>query len=136
MSPTENTIKQESHKIKFTEDHEWVSVKGNEATVGITDYAQKQLGDIVFVEGPKLGSSVKSGDEAGVVESVKAASEIYTPLSGTILIVNKDLEDNPSLLNSAPETDGWIFKLTDINPEDLHNLMDLSSYETFLETLK
>ena len=122
--------------MKFTEDHEWVSVKGNEATVGITDYAQKQLGDIVFVEGPKLGSPVKSGDEAGVVESVKAASEIYTPLSGTILIVNKDLEDKPSLLNSAPETDGWIFKLTDINPEDLHNLMDLSSYETFLETLK
>ena len=122
--------------MKFTEDHEWVSVKGSEATVGITDYAQKQLGDIVFVEGPKLGSSVKSGDEAGVVESVKAASEIYTPLSGTILIVNKDLEDNPSLLNSAPETDGWIFKLTDINPEDLNNLMDLSSYETFLETLK
>ena len=122
--------------MKFTEDHEWVSVKGNEATVGITDYAQKQLGDIVFVEGPKLGSSVKSGDEAGVVESVKAASEIYTPLSGTILIVNKELEDNPSLLNSAPETDGWIFKLTDIHPEDLNNLMDLSSYETFLETLK
>ena len=122
--------------MKFTEDHEWVLVKGNEATVGITDYAQKQLGDIVFVEGPKLGSPVKSGDEAGVVESVKAASEIYTPISGTILIVNKDLEDNPSLLNSAPETDGWIFKLTDINPEDLNNLMDLSSYETFLETLK
>ena len=122
--------------MKFTEDHEWVSVKGSEATVGITDYAQKQLGDIVFVEGPKLGSPVKSGDEAGVVESVKAASEIYTPISGTILIVNKDLEDNPSLLNSAPETDGWIFKLTDINPEDLNNLMDLSSYETFLETLK
>ena len=122
--------------MKFTEDHEWVSVKGNEATVGITDYAQKQLGDIVFVEGPKLGNSVKSGDEAGVVESVKAASEIYTPVSGTILIVNKDLEDNPSLLNSAPETDGWIFKLTDIHPEDLNNLMDLSSYETFLETLK
>ena len=122
--------------MKFTEDHEWVLVKGNLATVGITDYAQKQLGDIVFVEGPKLGSPVKSGDEAGVVESVKAASEIYTPISGTILIVNKDLEDNPSLLNSAPETDGWIFKLTDINPEDLNNLMDLSSYETFLETLK
>ena len=122
--------------MKFTEDHEWVLVKGNEATVGITDYAQKQLGDIVFVEGPKLGNAVESGDEAGVVESVKAASEIYTPISGTILIVNKALEDNPSLLNSAPETDGWIFKLTDINPEDLNNLMDLSSYETFLETLK
>ena len=121
--------------MKFTEDHEWVLIEGTEAIVGITDYAQQQLGDIVFVDPPILKSSLKGGNEAGVVESVKAASEIFAPISGTVTAVNTSLEENPSLINTAPETDGWIFKLQISEPEELEKLMDQLSYKKFLETL-
>ncbi|MEZ5839291.1 MAG: glycine cleavage system protein GcvH, partial [Hyphomicrobiales bacterium] len=97
--------------IRFTEDHEWVRVEGDTATIGITDYAQSQLGDIVFVELPAVGRSLAKGDEAGVVESVKAASEVYAPVSGEVVAVNATLETAPETVNSAAEGDGWFAKV-------------------------
>jgi len=111
--------------IKFTKDHEYITADG---TVGITPYAQEQLGDIVFVELPKVGQKLRQGDEAAVVESVKAASEIYAPVSGTVTAVNEALSGDPGLINSAPETDGWIFKLALDNPGELDGLMDAAAY--------
>ena len=93
--------------LKFTKDHEWVSLDGDTATVGITAYAQEQLGDVVFVEMPETGKTVSQGDEAGVVESVKAASEVYAPVSGEVVEANPELEDNPALVNQDPQTGGW-----------------------------
>ena len=111
--------------IKFTKDHEYITDDG---TVGITPYAQEQLGDIVFVELPKLGQKLKQGDEAAVVESVKAASEIYAPASGTVIAVNDALSGDPGLINSAADTDGWIFKLALDNPAELDGLLDAAGY--------
>ena len=111
--------------IKFTKDHEYITADG---TVGITPYAQEQLGDIVFVELPQVGQQLKAGDEAAVVESVKAASEIYSPVSGTITEVNQNLSGEPGLINSAPETDGWIFRIALDNPAELDGLMDATAY--------
>jgi glycine cleavage system H protein len=110
---------------KFTKDHEYVLADG---TVGITPYAQEQLGDIVYVELPKVGQKLKQGDEAAVVESVKAASEIYAPASGTVVAVNEALSGEPGLINSAPETDGWIFKLALDEASELDGLMDAAAY--------
>lgn len=110
---------------KFTKDHEYILADG---TVGITPYAQEQLGDIVYVELPKVGQKLKAGDEAAVVESVKAASEIYAPASGTVVAVNDALPGEPGLINSAPETDGWIFKLTLDDAAELDGLMDAAAY--------
>jgi len=110
---------------KFTKDHEYVTVDG---TVGITPYAQEQLGDIVFVELPKVGQKLKQGDEAAVVESVKAASEIYAPVSGTVTAVNDALSGDPGLINSSPEVDGWIFKLALDDASELDGLMDADAY--------
>ncbi len=121
---------------KYTEDHEWITVDGDVATVGITDYAQKALGDIVFVETPDVGDDVSVGDEAGVVESVKAASEIYIPLSGEIVAVNEDLEDEPSKVNTDPTTDGWMFKIKLSDSSELDGLMDEDAYKTHLEGLE
>jgi len=111
--------------MRFTEDHEWIAADG---TVGITVYAQEQLGDVVFVELPAVGKVVKKGDEAAVVESVKAASEIYAPASGTISAVNEALSTEPALLNTDPLAGGWIFKLTLTNPSELDGLMDEAAY--------
>ena len=111
--------------IKFTKDHEYITDDG---TVGITPYAQEQLGDIVFVELPKLGQKLKQGDEAAVVESVKAASEIYAPASGTVIAVNDALSGDPGLINSAADTDGWIFKLALDNLAELDGLLDAAAY--------
>lgn len=111
--------------IKFTKDHEYITADG---TVGITPYAQEQLGDIVFVELPKVGQKLRQGDEAAVVESVKAASEIYAPVSGTVTAVNEALSGDPGLINSAPETDGWIYRLAIDNPAELDGLMDAAAY--------
>ncbi len=121
---------------KYTEDHEWITVDGDVATVGITDYAQKALGDIVFVETPEVGDEVSAGDEAGVVESVKAASEIYIPLSGEIVAANEDLEDEPSKVNTDPTTEGWMFKIKLSDTSELDGLMDEDAYKAHLEGLE
>lgn len=119
----------------FTKDHEWVDVTGDVGTVGISDYAQGQLGDVVFVDVPEAGKSLSKGDEAAVVESVKAASDVYSPVSGTVTEGNAALTDDSSLVNSAPETAGWFFKLTLSDPAELDALMDEAAYATFVEGL-
>ena len=119
----------------FTEDHEWIEVDGDTATIGITDYAQGQLGDIVFVEVPAAGASLAKGKEAAVVESVKAASDVYSPVSGTVTEGNAALEDDPALVNTAPETDGWFFKLTIADAGELDGLMDEAKYKDFVASL-
>lgn len=115
--------------VKFTKDHEYIRIEGTTGVVGITPYAQDQLGDIVFVELPAVGKTVKQGDEAAVVESVKAASEIYAPVSGTITEVNQNLSGDPGLINSAPEGDGWIYKITIADASELDALLDAAAYE-------
>ncbi|ABQ69051.1 glycine cleavage system protein GcvH [Rhizorhabdus wittichii] len=119
----------------FTEDHEWITVNGGTATVGITDYAQAQLGDIVFVELPAAGANVAKGGEAAVVESVKAASDVFAPVTGTVSEINAALEEDPALVNSAPEGDGWFFKLALADPAELEGLMDAAAYKAFCEGL-
>jgi len=119
----------------FTEDHEWVDIDGDIGTVGITDYAQGQLGDIVFVDVPEEGKTVSKGDEAAVVESVKAASDVYSPVSGTVIEGNADLADNPGLVNEDADGDGWFFKLTLSDPSELEDLMDEAKYEAFVTKL-
>lgn len=119
----------------FTEDHEWIEVDGDTATIGITDYAQGQLGDIVFVEVPAAGTTLAKGKEAAVVESVKAASDVYSPVSGTVTEGNSALEDDPALVNTAPESDGWFFKLTIAHAGELDGLMDEAKYQDFIASL-
>ncbi|HEX8485554.1 glycine cleavage system protein GcvH [Sphingomonas sp.] len=119
----------------FTEDHEWVDVDGDIGTVGISDYAQGQLGDIVFVDVPEEGKQLTKGDEAAVVESVKAASDVYSPVSGTVIEGNAALVDEPALVNSDAEEDGWFFKLTLSDPDELSELMDETAYEAFVAKL-
>jgi glycine cleavage system H protein len=119
----------------FTEDHEWVDVDGDIGTVGITDYAQGQLGDIVFVDVPEEGKTVTKGDEAAVVESVKAASDVYSPVSGTVIEGNADLADNPGLVNEDADGEGWFFKLTLSDPTELEGLMDEAKYDAFVAKL-
>lgn len=121
--------------LYFTKDHEWVSVDGTSGTVGVTDYAQGQLGDVVFVEVPAAGTSVTKGTAAAVVESVKAASDVYSPVSGTITEANAALESDPALVNSAPETHGWFFKLTLGDMAELDALMDELAYKTYVASL-
>ena len=113
---------------KFTEDHEYIRVEGHTGIVGITNYAQDQLGDIVFVELPSVGARLKKGDEAAVVESVKAASEIYSPASGTVIEVNVALTGEPGLINTSPDADGWIYKLQLDSAAELDSLMDEAAY--------
>ena len=119
----------------FTEDHEWVDVDGDVGTVGITDYAQGQLGDIVFVDVPEEGKTVTKGDEAAVVESVKAASDVYAPVSGEVTEGNAALADDPSLVNRDPEGDGWFFKLKLADQGELDGLMDEAAYREWVKTL-
>lgn len=119
----------------FTREHEWIAVEGDVATVGITDYAQSQLGDIVFVEVPAAGTTVAKGKEAAVVESVKAASDVYAPVSGEVVEGNAALEGEPALVNTAPEGDGWFFKLTLSDPAELEGLMDETAYKAFVDGL-
>lgn len=120
----------------YTEDHEWVSMNGDVATVGITDYAQKALGDVVFVEVPEVGGAVAKGDEVAVVESVKAASEVYAPLDGEIVEVNEALADEPALVNTDATGAGWFFKMKLSNAEDLDGLMDEAAYNGFVAGLE
>ena len=119
----------------FTEDHEWVDVDGDIGTVGITDYAQGQLGDIVFVDVPEEGKTVAKGDEAAVVESVKAASDVYSPVSDTVIEGNAELADNPGLVNEDADGEGWFFKLTLSDPSELEGLMDEAKYDAFVAKL-
>ncbi|QCG98810.1 glycine cleavage system protein GcvH [Azospirillum sp. TSA2s] len=118
---------------KFTKDHEWIQVDGDVATVGVTDFAQSQLGDVVFVELPEAGRVLEQGKEAAVVESVKAASDVYAPVSGTVVEANQALVDDPSMVNSAAETDGWFFKIQLKDASELDGLMDESAYKAFVE---
>lgn len=119
----------------YTQDHEWIDVDGDTATVGITDYAQGQLGDIVFVEVPASGTRLAKGKEAAVVESVKAASDVYAPVSGTVSEGNPALEGDPSLVNASPEGDGWFFTLVLDDTNELDGMMDEGAYKVFVDTL-
>ena len=118
----------------FTEEHEWIDVDGQTATVGITDHAQGQLGDIVFVEVPKAGAALTKGKEAAVVESVKAASDVYSPISGTVTEGNAAIEDDPALVNADAEGAGWFFRLTIADPGELDGLMDEAAYSDFVDS--
>jgi len=118
--------------LKFSKEHEWVLVEGNVATVGITDYAQDQLGDIVFVELPGVGDKVSKEDAFGVVESVKAVSDVYAPVSGKVLEVNDDLPENPEMLNEDPYGDGWMIKIEMNDPDELQDLMTAAEYEEYV----
>ena len=117
--------------IKFTPDHEWLVIEGDTATVGITQHAQDALGDVVFVDLPEVGKSYAAKDVAGVVESVKAAADVYMPVTGEVLAVNEDLRADPSLANSDPMGSGWFFKVKLSNPAELNGLMDETSYKSF-----
>jgi len=119
----------------FTKDHEWVRVDGNNATVGISSHAQEQLGDIVFAEAPDAGRSLRKGEEAAVVESVKAASDVYSPISGTVIEGNPALADDPAIINNDPEGAGWFFKLEVTDPSELEGLMDEAAYREFVDSL-
>ena len=119
----------------FTDEHEWIDVEGESATVGITDYAQEQLGDIVFVELPSVGTMLDKGGDAAVVESVKAASDVYAPISGEVTEGNSALEDEPALVNSSPEEEGWFFRMTISDTAELEGLMDDKAYKAFVEAL-
>ncbi len=119
----------------FTKDHEWVRVDGDIATVGISDYAQSQLGDVVYVELPEIGKTLAKGDEAAVVESVKAASEVFAPISGVVDAINAAIVEEPAKINDAPETDGWFIRLLIANKGELDDLMDEAAYKAFLATL-
>ncbi|WP_419262203.1 glycine cleavage system protein GcvH [Caulobacter sp. ErkDOM-C] len=121
--------------MRFTKDHEWVAVEGDIATVGITAYAAEQLGDVVFVEVPEVGKTVKQGDGLAVVESVKAASDVYAPVSGEVVEANAALGDAPETVNAVPEAGGWFAKLKLSNPSEVEALMDRDAYEAFLSTL-
>ncbi len=119
----------------FTNDHEWIEVSGDTGTVGITDYAQGQLGDITFVELPEVGSTVSMGDSVSVVDSVKAASDVYTPVSGEVIEVNEALGDAPETVNSDADSDGWLFKLALSDPGELDGLMDEAAYAAYVAGL-
>tara|TARA_B100000282_G_C31493650_1_gene381531 strand:- start:84 stop:461 length:378 start_codon:yes stop_codon:yes gene_type:complete len=123
-------------KIYFSKEHEWIEVEGDLGTVGITLYAQEQLGDIVFAEVTKLKEKVLRNDDVAVVESVKAASDIFAPVSGTVIEWNDLLDDSPETLNSDPTKSGWVFKMTIDAPEELQELMDEAAYNKFIEELK
>jgi glycine cleavage system H protein len=119
-------------ELRFTKDHEWILVEGDTATVGITNHAQEQLGDVVFVDLPAVGKQVTKGGEAAVVESVKAASEVYAPITGEVVAVNGELSGDPSLVNRAAESEGWFMKLKLKNAGELSDLMDRAAYDKFV----
>jgi glycine cleavage system H protein len=119
--------------IKYSKEHEWILVEGNTGTVGISDFAQEQLGDVVFVELPDVGKAMKKGDEGAVVESVKTASEVYAPATGEIIAVNDALNDDPDLVNTDPMGNGWFFKISISDAADLDDLMDEATYKAFAE---
>jgi glycine cleavage system H protein len=121
--------------IRYSKDHEWVRREGDTATIGITDYAQNQLGDVVYVELPAIGRKVEQGGDAAVVESVKAASEVYAPVAGEVVAVNEILSGEPGRVNADPEGEGWFFKLKLSDPKQLDALMDEAAYKSFVAGL-
>jgi len=121
--------------LKYSKEHEWIRLEGDVAVVGISDYAQAQLGDVVYVELPEVGKRVSKNGDAAVVESVKAASEVYAPLSGEVVEVNDALGDDPETVNSAPTGDGWFFKIRFADPSELDGLMDEAAYLEFVKGL-
>jgi len=122
--------------LKFTDEHEWILIEGNIGTVGISSYAQAQLGDVVFVEVPEIGTKYNKGDEVAIVESVKAASEVFAPVDGKIIESNKALEEDPSIVNTDAERGGWFYKIKINNISDLDELMDKASYDQFIKRLE
>ena len=123
-------------ELRYTEDHQWIRLEeDNTAVIGVTDYAQEQLGDVVYVETPAVGRELGKGDEAAIVESVKAAGEVKMPLTGTVLSVNENLQDEPELVNTDPEGDGWFMTISINNPEEVEGLMDDNDYNEFLTGL-
>jgi glycine cleavage system H protein len=121
-------------ELRFTKDHEWVRLDGDGATVGITDHAQTALGDVVFVDLPEIGREVAAGEAIAVVESVKAASDVYAPIAGRIVAVNPGLADDPALINSAPTGEGWFFRIAPKDPGEIAGLMDDAEYARFVES--
>ena len=121
--------------LRYSEDHEWVLVDGDIAVIGISDYAQEQLGDVVFVELPEPGKAIAKGEEAAVVESVKAASEVFTPVTGEVVAVNGPLAEDPGLVNRAPTSEGWFLKVRMSDPGEVEGLMDAAAYQTYIGTL-
>lgn len=119
-------------ELKYTESHEWIRVEGDQCRVGITEFAQSQLADLTFVDLPEVGSTVSAGDEVAVVESVKAASDVYSPLSGEILEVNEELSSSPERINEDSFGEGWLFVLKPVNPSDLDGLLDAEAYRALL----
>ena len=116
-------------ELKYTEEHEWVAIEEDIATIGISDFAQRQLGDVVFVELPEVGDELEAGKPFGVVESVKAVSDIYSPLSGEVVEINEELPDAPETLNTSPYEDGWLIKVRLSNPQEVDDLLDVSAYQ-------
>ncbi|MDO5360358.1 MAG: glycine cleavage system protein GcvH [Jeotgalicoccus sp.] len=119
--------------LKYSEDHEWIKVEGNTVTIGITDFAQSELGDIVFVELPEEGDDISTGDSFGSVESVKTVSELYAPVSGSIVAVNEELEDSPELVNESPYESAWMLKVELSDESELDNLLDAAGYQSVIE---
>ena len=119
--------------LKFTSTHEWLREEQNEVIIGITDHAQQLLGDMVFVELPEPGDEVHAGDELGVVESVKAASDFYAPISGVVIAVNEEVAENPALVNSDPYTDGWLVRMKPSDPEEIQGLLNAEQYQNETE---
>lgn len=120
---------------RYTKEHEWARAEGDVVTVGISDYAQEQLGDVVFVDLPEVGKTVSRGDAMAVVESVKAASDVYAPVSGEVVEANEALGDDPALINSSPEADGWFCRIRLQDKGELDGLMDADAYKTYVESL-
>ena len=118
--------------LLYTSDHEWVSVVGNVATIGITDFAQEELGDIVFVEFPELNSTVEKGQTAGSIEAVKTVADLYIPISGTVIAVNKNLDNNPEAVNDTPYGDGWMIKIEIANQDEISDLLTATAYDDLI----
>lgn len=121
---------------RFTSDHEWVEVQNDVAVIGITDYAQEQLGDIVYVELPEVGTEIDAGRETVVIESVKAAGDVKSPISGTIIEVNDSLEDTPETINASPEDGGWLYRVRCTDQSEINALMDYDAYQALLDSLR
>lgn len=120
-------------ELKYTEEHEWIAIEADIATIGISDFAQSQLGDVVFVELPEVGDELEAGKPFGVVESVKAVSDIYSPLSGEVVEINEELPDAPETLNTSPYEDGWLIRIRLSNPQELDDLLDAAAYQELIK---
>jgi glycine cleavage system H protein len=135
LSVRKGALEMNPKHLKYSENHEWVRDDGGMYVVGITEYAAEQLGDITYVELPQVGEGFAQDDEAATVESVKAASEVYSPVGGTVVAINEALDEHPELINKGPYEQGWMFKLEDVDVAEFHSLMDAAAYDKFLKEL-